>query len=84
MDYFDDDKLCSVNEFYQNFKKLKKELGKNGVVTDEEINNKKALLLRSSRRISRRFTCGYYGGNGIYRCCSLLYGTARRWRKVIR
>ena len=45
MDYFDDDKLCSVNEFYQNFKKLKKELGKNGVVTDEEINNKKALLL---------------------------------------
>ena len=44
MDYFDDDKLCSVNEFYQNFKKLKKELGKNCVVTDEEINNSNFAL----------------------------------------
>ncbi len=54
MDYFDDDKLCSVNEFYQNFKKLKKELGKNGVVTDEEINNKKALLL-SAQFVSKKY-----------------------------
>ena len=25
MDYFDDEKLCSVNEFYDNAKKLKRE-----------------------------------------------------------
>ena len=54
MNYFDDDKLCSVNEFYQNVKKLKKELSKNGAVTDEEIEDKKALLL-SAQFVSKKY-----------------------------
>lgn len=54
MDYFDDNKLCSVNEFYQNAEKLKRKLKKNGAFTNEEIEEKKALLL-GAQFVSKKY-----------------------------
>lgn len=54
MDYFDDEKLCSVNEFYDNAKKLKRKLKKNGTFTDEEIEEKRALLL-GAQFVSKKY-----------------------------
>ncbi len=54
MDYFDDEKLCSVNEFYENAKKLKRKLKKSGTFTDEEIEEKKALLL-GAQFVSKKY-----------------------------
>ena len=45
MDYFDEDRLYSVNEFYESAEKQRKELKKSGVISEEEIENKRALLL---------------------------------------
>ena len=54
MNYYDDNKLCSVNEFYENAKKLKKELKKTGKATNEEIEQKKALLL-GAQFVSKKY-----------------------------
>ena len=54
MDYFDDNKLCSVNEFYDNVKKLKRELENKATLTDKEIEDKKALLL-SAQFVSKKY-----------------------------
>lgn len=54
MDYFDDNKLCSVNEFYDNVKKLKRELGNKATLTDKEVEDKKALLL-SAQFVSKKY-----------------------------
>lgn len=54
MNYFDDEKLCSVNEFYDNAKKLKRMLKKNGTFTDEEIEEKRALLL-GAQFVSKKY-----------------------------
>lgn len=45
MDYFDNNIDCSVNEFYEQVEKQRKSLMKQGGVTLEEIEEKKALLL---------------------------------------
>lgn len=57
MDYFDDDKLCSVNEFYNNANRLEKDLKKKGVISDEEIKEKRALLLAAQFTTRKYVEC---------------------------
>lgn len=45
MDYFDDNADCSVNEFYEQIEKLRKNLKKQGKLTPEVLEEKKILLL---------------------------------------
>ena len=45
MNYYDENRLCTVNEFYENAKKQKKALKKAGVSSEQELEEKRALLL---------------------------------------
>lgn len=45
MDYFNNNEDCSVNEFYENVEKLRKNLKKQGILTPEVLEEKKSLLL---------------------------------------
>ena len=45
MDYFDNNADCSVNEFYEQIEKLRKNLKKQGILTPEILEEKKSLLL---------------------------------------
>ena len=54
MDYFDEDRLYSVNEFYESAEKQRKELKKSGVISEEEIENKRALLL-GAQFVSKKY-----------------------------
>lgn len=60
MDYFDDNADCSVNEFYEQIEKLRKNLKKQGKLTPEVLEEKKHyywgynLLLRCILRNKRK------------------------------
>ena len=45
MNYYDENRLCTVNEFYENAEKQKKALKKAGVISEQELEEKRALLL---------------------------------------
>lgn len=57
MDYIDNDKLSSVNEFYNNANRLEKDLKKKGVISDEEIKEKRALLLAAQFTTRKYVEC---------------------------
>lgn len=49
--------MCSVNEFYNNANRLEKDLKKKGVISDEEIKEKRALLLAAQFTTRKYVEC---------------------------